>query len=66
MGDDNKEYVIAYACRALTKADKNLGITDLEGQALIYAIKNFDFYVRNTHFEAFVDHQPLVKIIKRK
>ena len=31
MGDDNKECVIAYAGRALTKAEKNLGITELEG-----------------------------------
>ena len=58
--------MVAYAGRVLTKAEKNLGITDLEGQALIYALKHFDFYLRNNHFEAFVDHQPLVKLLKEK
>ena len=41
-----------------------MGITNLEGQALIYALKYFDFYLCNTHFEAFVAHQPHVKLLK--
>ena len=65
MGGNNKVYMIIYAGRALTKAEKNLGITDLEGQALICALKHFDFSVRKSHFEAFVDHQPFVKLLKK-
>jgi hypothetical protein len=64
IGADNKEYVIAYAGRALTKSEQNLGITDLEGQALVYSIKHFDFYLRNVYFEAYVDHLPLLKLLK--
>jgi hypothetical protein len=64
LGADNKEYVVAYAGRSLKPAEKNLGITDLEGQGLVYAVQYFDFYIRNVHCDIYVDHLPLLKLMR--
>ena len=50
---------IAYAGRSLNAAETNYGITEKECLALIFAIKQFDCYMRYNHFTAVVDHAAL-------
>lgn len=57
---------IAYAGRSLNKAEAQYGITEKECLALIYSIKQFDCYLRYTHFTAVVDHAALQWLLNLK
>ena len=60
------EKPIAYYGRALTKAERNYTITELEGLAVVNAVDFFDLYLRHSHFIIFTDHAPLTSLFKNK
>ena len=63
---DGVERVIAYAGRSLSPPERNLGITEKECLALVFAVKKFDCYLRNVHFDAYVDHSALKWLLSMK
>ena len=57
--ENNKEHVIAYGGRSLNKSERNWGITDLEGLALVEGIRHFKVYLSDKPFTVYSDHQAL-------
>uniref|UniRef100_A0A5S6Q0K7 Integrase catalytic domain-containing protein n=1 Tax=Trichuris muris TaxID=70415 RepID=A0A5S6Q0K7_TRIMR len=51
--------VIAYASRALNRAEKNFSTIEKECLAIIFATKIFRHYLLAKHFTLFTDHSPL-------
>ena len=63
---DGRERVIAYASRALNKAEKNYCITEKELLAVRYFIEYFRQYLLGSRFLVRSDHQALVWIFSLK
>lgn len=63
---DGIEYIIEYASRALTKAEKNYGITEKESLALIWGIQYFQHYLRGKRFIIKTDHKALIYIKNKR
>ena len=62
------EHPIHFISRSLTKAEKNYGITDLEGTALYYCITKLKPYIMGSPFRTivFTDHKPLLGLFNNK
>ena len=58
-------FPVAYASRSLNKAERNYGITDLEGLAVSWAISYFETYIHGMNFTIIKDHSAL-KALKDK
>ena len=54
-GFENR-FSVAYASRSLSKAERNYGITDLEGSAVPWAISHFETYKHGMDFTVITDH----------
>ena len=67
QGDDelNDRLPVAYASRSLSEAERNYGITDLEGLAVSWAISHFETYIHGMPFTIITDHSAL-KALKDK
>ena len=63
-GFENR-FPVAYASQLLSKAERNYGITDLEGLAVLWAISHFETYIHRMHFTVITDHLAL-KALKEK
>jgi len=61
------EHPIHYISRSLTKAEKNYGITDLEGAALHYCLMKLKSYIMGNPLKTIVytDHKPLVGLFTK-
>ncbi len=58
--DNNQEYVVAYASRALTKDEKKYTTaTEVEALALSWALQHYRPYIHGKQFEVFTDHKAL-------
>lgn len=57
---------IAFASKSLSKADQRLSQTEKEAMALVWAVENFDYFLRGRSFDLLTDHKPLEIIFKRK
>ena len=66
--DDHKEHPIHYVSRTLTAAERRYGITDLEGVAVHYCVKQFKSYIEGNQEKTVVytDHKPLVGLFSNK
>ena len=68
LDEQSIEHPIHFISRSLTKAEKNYGITDLEGTALYYCITKLKPYIMGSPFKTIVytDHKPLIGLFKNK
>jgi len=66
--DEGKERPIHFISRSLKPAEKNYGITDLEGTAAAFCVKKFKSYISGNPYETllYTDHKPLVSLFKSK
>ena len=66
--ETGKEHPIHFISRSLKKAEKNYGITDLEGTALFYCMTKFKSYIEGNPLPTtiYTDHKPLVGLFKNK
>ena len=66
--ETGKEHPVHYISRSLSKSEKNYGITDLEGAALIYCINKLKSYIMGNPKQTIVytDHRPLIGLLKSK
>ena len=66
--ETKKEHPIHYISRSLTKAEKNYGITDLEGAALYYCMNKLKSYIMGNPIKTIIytDHKPLIGLFKNK
>ena len=64
--DQNRERVISYGGRSLNKAERNWGITDVEGLALVEGIRHFKVYLSYKPFTVYSDHQALMSLKTNK
>ena len=55
----NRESVISYGGQSLNETERNWGITDLEGLALVESICHFKVYLADKPFTVYSDHQAL-------
>ena len=62
------EHPIHFISRSLTKAERNYGITDLEGAALYYCLVKFKPYIMGNINPTviYTDHKPLIGLFKNK
>ena len=56
---DGEERVIAYASKALNKAQRNYTTSDRECLAIIWGIRQFRTYLLGTKFDLYTDHSAL-------
>ncbi|CAG8660280.1 1614_t:CDS:2, partial [Paraglomus occultum] len=63
--EENRDYVVSYASKALNPAEKNYDTTDREGLAAVWAIRRYKRYLHGRHFELFTDHKALLSIIHK-
>ncbi|CAB0008807.1 unnamed protein product [Nesidiocoris tenuis] len=56
---NGKEHPVAYASRALNKAEMNYSATELELLAIVYAVNYFHQYLWGSHFTIITDHAAL-------
>ena len=57
--DNGNEYVVAYCSRQLKNGEPNLGITETECLAVVYAVKQFRAYIHGAPFDVVTDHSAL-------
>jgi len=62
------EHPIHFISRSLSKAERNYGITDLEGAALYYCLVKFKPYIMGNINPTIIytDHKPLIGLFKNK
>jgi hypothetical protein len=66
LKEDNKYHVVGYASRTCSKAESNLGPTDGELLAIVYAVEKFHNYLAGTSFVVVTDHSALVHLNEAK
>ena len=63
--ETGKKHPVHYISRSLSKSEKNYGITDLEGAALIYCINKLKSFIMGNPMQTIVytDHRPLIGLL---
>src|SRR6185369_2869174 len=63
--EKEREFVIAFASKALSPAEQNYDATDREALAVIWAIRKYNHYLHGRHFTVYTDHKALLSIIMK-
>ena len=63
---DAHDYAVAYASRALRGAERHYSATDLEGAAVVWAVKLFRPYLHGRHFQLMTDHSALKALMGKR
>ncbi len=64
--DDDREWVIAYHSRALSRNEMKYPIHEKEALAVVDACKRFHHYLGSRHFTLYTDHHSLRTVMKWK
>ncbi|CAG8670987.1 7232_t:CDS:2, partial [Paraglomus occultum] len=64
--EEDVEYVVQYASKALSPAERNYNTTHREGLAVIWGTKKFERYLRGREFIIYTDHSALTSILTVK
>ena len=64
--DENKLVAIHYASRLFTHKQKNLGVTEKEFLAIIFACDKFKTYIINSKVIVHTDHRALMHLLVKK
>ena len=59
LDDEGKEKVVSYGGRSLHKHEKAWAVTELEGLAIVEAVKEYHPYIAGGKFKIFTDHRGL-------
>jgi len=62
--EDGKLHPIAYASRALSGAEKNYGITNLETLAVVWAVSHFHYYLYGHCVTVYTDHSAVKAVLE--
>ena len=62
--DDGKLHPIAYVSQALTPAEKNYSITELETLAVVWAIIHFHAYLYGHYVTVYTDHSAVKAVLE--
>lgn len=57
---------VAYACRAMSEAEKRYAQIEKEALATTWACERFSNYLLGRHFHVETDHKPLVPLLSSK
>ena len=61
--DDGLVKPVAYTSRSLQTHEKNYGITELEGLAVVWAVKQFRHYLYGLKCQVYTDHEALKALL---
>ena len=61
--EDGSVRPVAYASRSLQQHEKNYGITELEGLAVVWAVKHFRHYLYGHKCKVYTDHEALKALL---
>ena len=64
MQDDGLPHPVAYASRAVSPAEKNYGITDVETLAVVWAVSHFKAYLYGQRVQVFTDHTAVKAVLQ--
>ena len=62
--EDGCFHPVSYASRALSPAERNYGITDLETLAVVWAITHFRHYLYNQQVRIYTDHAAVKSVLQ--
>ena len=62
--DDHKSHPIAYVSRALSTAEKNYGITELETLAVVWAMSHYHCYLYGHCVTVYTDHSAVKALLE--
>ena len=59
------DHPIAFASGKLSKAKNNYSMTEHEGLAMVYTLKEFRHYLLGEHFKMYTDHSTLNYLVNK-